>query len=70
MAAWNARAYANEDEYEPKRFFSMLRDEQIKSEAARNFSLEEFSPVHFKEDKPFHFQSLVLRVKNRSIGQA
>jgi hypothetical protein len=40
-----------------------MEDEQIKAEATNIFKLEEFTPLHFEDDSSFHFQSLILRVK-------
>jgi SAM-dependent methyltransferase len=54
-----------DDEYEPKRFFSLLDDEHIKEEATRIFRLEEFTQVHFNQEESIHFQALILRVKER-----
>ena len=51
-----------DDQYEPKRFYSLLEDEQIKEVASKIFRLEEFTPIQFEDDSSFHFQSLILRV--------
>ena len=54
---------SEDDKYKPKRFYSLMEDEQIKAEAIRIFWLEEFKSLHFEDDGAFHFQSLILRVK-------
>ncbi len=56
----------HEDTYEPKRFFSLLDDEQLNREAAQVFDLEEFVQVPLAEGHPLHYQSLILRVKDRA----
>ena len=52
-----------DDHYQPKRFFSLLEDDQILDFASEYFLVEEFSQLHGKDDTPLHFQSLLLRVK-------
>ncbi|MFC5529102.1 class I SAM-dependent methyltransferase [Cohnella yongneupensis] len=48
------------DSYEPKRFFAMYADEELKALAQPLFSVEEFYTVPMGEGAP-HFQSLLLR---------
>lgn len=52
-----------DDQYQPKRFYSLLEDKQIKAEASRIFKLEVFNPIRFEDDRAFHFQSLISRVR-------
>jgi SAM-dependent methyltransferase len=48
------------DDYEPKRFFSFLSDEQIEGIATGFFALVDFRQIPLEEEE-FHFQALVLR---------
>lgn len=52
-----------DDQYEPKRFFSLLDDDQIKTFASVNFTIEEFARVQLGDESSLHFQSMLLRVK-------
>ena len=52
-----------DDHYQPKRFFSLLEDNQILEFASSDFIVEDFTQIHGKDDSPLHFQSLLLRVK-------
>ncbi len=52
-----------DDSYEPKRFFSLLGDDEIRELASVYFTVEEFSQVQVETRSPLHFQSLFLRVK-------
>ncbi len=52
-----------DDIYEPKRFFSLLRDDEIREMASVHFTVEEFSQVQVETRSPLHFQSMYLRVK-------
>jgi SAM-dependent methyltransferase len=52
-----------DDTYQPKRFFSLLEDEQILEFASREFDLEAFEQTRLENSSPLHFQSLLLRVK-------
>jgi len=54
-----------DDDYEPKRFFSFMEDEKITQLAEEIFLLEEFTPVYLEDADSFHFQSLILRAKDR-----
>ena len=51
----------SEDHYEPKRFFCLLLDEEIKKIAARQFQLVSFKRIDLDEESDVHFQSMVLR---------
>lgn len=53
----------NEDKYEPKRFFSLLDDDQIKEMASKVFNINDFTTVELEDNNSLHFQSLILRVK-------
>lgn len=57
-----------EDHYKPKRFYSLLKDEDIIMEADRIFDIEKFNTVQLEPDGTFHFQSLLLRVRDRQQG--
>jgi SAM-dependent methyltransferase len=52
-----------DDHYQPKRFFSLLEDDQILEFASEEFIVEDFSQIHGEDDSPIHFQSLLLRLK-------
>ena len=49
-----------EDQYEPKRFFSLLTDAQIGKTAAQHFEMLSFDRIELERDRP-HFQSMLLR---------
>ena len=53
-----------DDTYQPKRFFSLLEDDQIREFASRNFTIETFEKIQLENSSPLHFQSLLLRVKS------
>ena len=55
-----------DDHYQPKRFFSLLEDDQIKEFASVEFMIEDFNQIHLGNDsaRHLHFQSLFLRVKS------
>jgi SAM-dependent methyltransferase len=53
-----------DDTYQPKRFFSLLEDDQIREFASRNFTIETFEKTPWEDSSPLHFQSLLLRVKS------
>ncbi len=57
------------DAYIPKRFFSFYEDEQLKEEVAKVYDILVFNRIITDPDKSLHFQSLILRKKNRSIFQ-
>jgi hypothetical protein len=48
------------DQYEPKRFFSRLTDEQIQRYAARAFDVVDFRSIP-REEPRWVYQALVLR---------
>jgi SAM-dependent methyltransferase len=50
-----------DDNYEPKRFFSFLTDEDLLAVAGGHFAVESFHAVDIRSDSGDHFQSLVLR---------
>ena len=52
-----------DDQYQPKRFFSLLTDDQIQEFAAKDFTLEKFDRILLDDSSSLHFQSLLLRVK-------
>lgn len=51
-----------DDNHEPKRFFSLLNDEQMHEMASRNFTIENFDKVILDGMSPLYFQSMLLRV--------
>lgn len=54
-----------DDNYEPKRFFSLLDDGQIQKFASVDFTIEEFDRIQLEIGAPLHFQSMTLRKKKR-----
>lgn len=55
-----------DDNYEPKRFFSLLDDKRMHEFASKNFSVEDFNQVKLDNMSPLYFQSMLLRVKTKS----
>ena len=53
-----------EDGYSPKRFFSLLDDEQIARAASGVFQVERLGSVELEGESTIHYQSMILRVKN------
>jgi len=51
----------SEDHYEPKRFFCLLLDEEIKEMATSQFELVSFRRIDLEGEGDIHFQSMVLR---------
>jgi SAM-dependent methyltransferase len=52
-----------DDHYRPKRFFSLLDDQQIQEFASVDFTIEAFDRIQMDSQIRPHFQSLLLRVK-------
>ena len=50
-----------DDSYEPRRYFSLLTDEDLMAVAGAQFEIESFRAVDIPSDDGDHFQSLVLR---------
>jgi SAM-dependent methyltransferase len=50
-----------EDRYEPKRFFSLLTDDDIRAVAGDVFDLLDFEVVPIADNGPSHFQALTLK---------
>jgi SAM-dependent methyltransferase len=51
-----------EDDYEPKRFFSFYTDDELKQILAGFFDLQSFQVVrHVEKDSDLHFQSVIMR---------
>ena len=50
-----------DDSYEPKRFFSLLTDDDLLAVAGEHFAVESFRAVNINSNDGDHFQSLVLR---------
>lgn len=57
---------SEEDHYEPKRFYSLLTDDQIKTISRQYFEVISFKAIDIEDDE-MHFQALVLR-QNSSGG--
>ena len=55
-----------DDRYYPKRFFSLLDDNQIREFASKYFLIESFDQIIIKDMSPLYFQSMILRVKTKS----
>lgn len=53
-----------DDNHEPKRFFSLLTDEQMYEMTSRDFTVEKFDIVELESLSPLYFQSMFLRVKS------
>jgi SAM-dependent methyltransferase len=53
-----------DDHQEPKRFFSLLTDDQMHEMAKRKFKVEQFDRVAVDGAEPLYFQSMLLRVKS------
>lgn len=51
----------SEDHYEPKRFFCLLLDKEIKEMATSQFELVSFRRIDLEGEGDIHFQSMVLR---------
>ena len=62
MGAYHQGIWAK-DHYEPKRFFSLLPDDQIQRFAVQHFRMVSFNRVELEGDSD-HFQSMVLRRSN------
>jgi len=52
-----------DDNHEPKRFFSLLNDEQIHEMASSNYNVENFDKLRLENKPHIYFQSILLRVK-------
>ena len=50
-----------EDDYKPKRFFSLLLDDQIQDFSERYFEVISFSIIGLESDDEGNYQSLILR---------
>jgi len=50
-----------QDDYEPKRFFSFFSDERLGQEVSKVFDVLAFKQIVVKPDDPIHFQSLILK---------
>jgi SAM-dependent methyltransferase len=50
-----------DDEYEPKRYFSLLLDDQIRAMSERYFEVISFDIIGLESEDEGHFQSLILR---------
>lgn len=55
-----------DDKYYPKRFFSLLDDNQIREFASKYFTIKSFDRIIIKDMSPLYFQAMVLRVKTES----
>lgn len=52
-----------DDHYQPKRFYNLLEDDQLREFASADFIIEEFDQINKENSSPLYFQSLLLRVK-------
>jgi len=60
-----------QDHYEPKRFFRLMTDDQIRTLAAERFEVVSFQRIEVERDTGMHFQSLALRkVPGASMSSA
>jgi len=50
-----------EDRYEPRRFFRLQTDEQLRQAVSPFFELVSFKRIALEDEDGFHFQSMVLR---------
>jgi SAM-dependent methyltransferase len=53
------------DNYDPKRFFSLIDDNQMREFASINFTIENFDLIKLEDLSSLHFQSMLLRVKSK-----
>ena len=53
-----------DDHQTPKRFFSLLNDDQMHEMARENFLVEDFERIILDDLEPLYFQSMLLRVKS------
>ena len=56
-----------EDHHVPKRFFSLLNDDQINEFASRLFIIEKFDTIILEDISPLHFQSILARKKASTL---
>ena len=52
-----------DDHYQPKRFYSLPEDDQLREFASVDFIIEKFDQIQQDNSSPLYFQSLLLRVK-------
>ncbi len=55
-----------DDYHDPKRFFSLLTDDQMCQMASREFEVEKFERQNLEKDAPLYFQVATLRVKSKA----
>lgn len=56
-----------DDHHDPKRFFSLLNDDQINDLASRLFIIEKFDTIILDDMSPLHFQSILARKKANTL---
>ena len=56
-----------DDHHDPKRFFSLLNDEQINEFASKLFIIEKFDTIILEDLSPLHFQSILARKKGDTL---
>jgi len=56
-----------DDHHDPKRFFSLLDDNQINEFASRLFIPEKFDTITLDDISPLHFQSILARKKAETL---
>jgi SAM-dependent methyltransferase len=52
-----------EDEYEPKRYFSFYTDKQLQEKVSNYYGIEYFQVINIEDNRDLHFQSIILRRK-------
>jgi SAM-dependent methyltransferase len=50
-----------EDHYEPKRFFALYMDDELREIAGRYFEIVSFQRVELDDENEMHFQGMILR---------
>jgi len=63
----NREEVYQDDHHDPKRFFSLLNDDQINEFASRLFIIEKFDTIILEDISPLHFQSILARKKTETL---
>ncbi|HEY44031.1 MAG TPA: class I SAM-dependent methyltransferase [Anaerolineae bacterium] len=56
----------SDDHYEPKRFFSLLPDDQMRAFSERYFEVISFNIIEIEQENDIHFHSVILRRRHSS----
>ncbi|KPK88303.1 MAG: hypothetical protein AMJ88_19230 [Anaerolineae bacterium SM23_ 63] len=56
----------SDDHYEPKRFFSLLPDDQVRAYSERYFEVISFNVIESEPENDIHFHSVILRRRHSS----